>query len=121
MLSKEKRLNLKKDFTWVASGKKITHPFFILFIRSGSNSLPRVGITASKSIFKKAVGRNRARRLVSAAVESLYDTFLKDINIIILPSSKVINVTSKEIEKELKSLFQKEGLINDKNNSDKNN
>lgn len=111
MLQKDKRLNLKKDFKWVSSGKKIESRFARLFIKMGENSLPRVGIASSSKVFKKATQRNRARRLVSHAFEVLYPKLPQSVNIVALPKSGVINVKSKEVLLDLESVLKYEKII----------
>ncbi|MCR4305559.1 MAG: ribonuclease P protein component, partial [Candidatus Daviesbacteria bacterium] len=92
MLSKDRRLNLKTDFKWVASGKKLETKYLKLFIKPGDNEIPRIGIAISGKTFKKAVERNRARRLTSSAFETLFPSLPKGINILVLPKAGVIAV-----------------------------
>lgn len=112
MLPKKSRLNLKKDFKWVAMGKKIDSKYAKLFIRVGDNINPRVGIATSSSLFKKATQRNRARRLVSAALELLYAKLPKSINIIALPKQMVLNVKSGDVLLDLEEKLKNEKIIN---------
>lgn len=111
MLPKQNRLNLSKDFKWVASGKKIETSLVTLFIKTGENTFPRVGIALSGKVFKKATDRNRARRLVSRSLESLYESLPKDINIVALPKVGVINVKSDTVLLDLKSSLNNEKII----------
>ena len=112
MLAKAKRLNLKTDFKWVASGKKIDSQFAKIFIRLGENSSARVGIATSKNNFKNAVSRNKARRLISAAIEILYDKLPTNINIIVLPKAGILEVKSRDILLDLEVVFTDEKIIN---------
>lgn len=111
MLSKDKRLNLKKDFTWVAAGEKSGNKIIRLFFRFGENGAPRIGIAVSKSVFKKAVERNRARRLVSAGFEQLYEDLPEGVNIIVLPKEEILTMTSEEVAGSLKNLLLKVKLL----------
>lgn len=104
MLQKNQRLNLKKDFKKVASGqKKETHSlkFFYLFL---DNPQPLVGIANSKNYFKKAHDRNRARRLTSKAVETLYPSLNKNLNLVIMPKSQVLEKNLEQLIKEVESV-----------------
>ena len=112
MLPKEKRLNLKKDFKWVAAGKKIDAKFAKLFSRIGDNTNPRIGIAVSSALFKKAVERNRARRLISAALEPLYVKLPKSINIIALPKQTILNLKSGDVLLDLAEKLKDEKIIN---------
>lgn len=112
MLPKHQRLNLKKDFKWVAAGKKIDSKYIKLFIRAGDNLHPRVGIATSSSIFKKASQRNKARRLTSAALEPLYAKLPKSINIIALPKQSILDVKSGNVLLEVEENLKHEKIIN---------
>ncbi len=115
MLSKPKRLNLKKDFKWVASGKKIESKFAKLFIRVGDNHPPaggpRIGIAVSSSLFKKATERNKARRVISAALEPLYSKLPQSINIVALPKTSVLDVKSGDVLLNLEETLKNEKII----------
>lgn len=111
MLSKDKRLNLKRDFQWVASGEKISSDYIKLFYRLTDTDQAMVGIAVSSSIFKKAVHRNRARRLVSKAFEVLYPSLLKQIKIIALPKEDILKLKSEEFLEFLKPLLKKNNLL----------
>lgn len=111
MLSKDKRLNLKKDFKWVAAGKRLETKYIKLFIKQGDNLIARVGIATSGKVFSKASDRNKARRLVSAAFEMLYTKLSDNINIVALPKSQVINVKSGEVFLDLEEGLKRERII----------
>ncbi len=111
MLPKPARLNLKKDFKWVASGKKIDTKYLRLFLIVGENDLPRVGIAVSSKNFKKASDRNRARRLTSAAFESLYSSLPSTINIVALPKMGVLGVKSGDVLLDLEECLKKAHVI----------
>ncbi len=120
MLPKSKRLNLKKDFKWVAAGlprssprgeagaggagKKLETKNLKIFINNGENEQARIGVAISSKNFKKATDRNRAKRLVSHAFQSIYSTLPSNINIIALPKTSVLSVKSSELEKELRAI-----------------
>lgn len=111
MLPKSKRLNLKKDFKWVASGKKIETKFAKLFIRIGDNEFPKVGIALSSSLFKRATERNKARRVLSAALESLYSKLPQSINIVALPKTGILKVKSSDVFLDLETVLRNEKII----------
>lgn len=112
MLSKNKRLNLKTDFKWVASGKKVETKYMRLYFKNGTNEFPRIGIATSSKIFKKAVKRNRARRLASAAFEGLYDKLPKTANILVLPKIGILGVKSNDVLLDLEKVLKNEKIIN---------
>lgn len=112
MLSKSKRLNLKTDFKRVASGKKLETKYLKLFIKTANNQTPRIGIAVSGKSFKKATQRNRARRVTSVALESLYDLLPNDVSIAALPKQGVLEVKSGDLILDLKSCLRNEKIIN---------
>lgn len=119
MLPKDQRLNLKKDFKWVASGQKLGNNLIRLYIRQGDNLQPKVGIALSKSDFRKATERNRARRMVSTGFQALYDKLPAGLNVVALPRPGVLELTSAEVTKVLEELLKKGKLIqNEKISSD---
>jgi ribonuclease P protein component len=111
MLPKDKRLNLKTDFKWVASGKKIETQFVKLFLKHGENSFPRVGIAVSSKNLKNATDRNRAKRLVSQAFQSLYSLLPPTINIVALPKTGVVGVESNEVLRDVETFLRNEKII----------
>lgn len=111
MLAREKRLNLSKDFRWVASGKKSGNTFLKLFYRYGDNQRAKVGISLSKSNFKKAVERNKVRRLVSGVFENLYILLPDNLNLVVIPTSNINTLSLDQIEQEVRQILIKEGII----------
>ncbi|MDO8570853.1 MAG: ribonuclease P protein component [Candidatus Daviesbacteria bacterium] len=112
MLPKNKRLNLNKDFRWVASGKRIENNLVKMFLKMSPPSdvelpQPKIGISLSKNVFKKAVDRNRARRLVSKALENLYNELPSGLNIVAMPKKDILEMNSNEITKNLEELLKK--------------
>ena len=111
MLPKSQRLNLKTDFKWVASGKMLETKYLKLFIRFGENTQPKIGIALSGKNFKKAVERNRARRLISTAFQALYSNLPSSINIVALPKPGVLSVKSGDVLSDLESKLKYEKII----------
>ena len=71
--------------------------------------MSKVGIAASAKFFKKSSQRNRARRLVSAALEQIYSKLPGNINIVVLPKQGVLDVKSSDV------LLDLEGFLENKN------
>lgn len=112
MLPKSQRLNLKKDFKRVAAGKKLETRYCKLFLQAGDNEIPRIGVAVSAKVFKKAVERNRAKRVVSAAFKVLYSRLPVSINIVALPKAGVTRVKSSEVLPDLEAVLKNEKIIN---------
>lgn len=108
MLSRDKRLNLKTSFSYVAKGQKSETNICKLFFKEGEEEKPLVGIALKTEYFKKAVDRNRARRLISWGIEQLYSRLAPKLLLVLMPKTDVLKFSSKEIlevlEKELRRL-----------------
>lgn len=111
MLSREKRLNLKKDFKWVVSGKKLETAYLKIFVKFAEGMGPRIGIATSGKVFKKATKRNLARRLTSWAFEQLYFDLPQNANILALPKAGIVNVKSNDVLSDLIEGLDKIGVI----------
>lgn len=105
MLPSKRRLNLKKDFRWTASGSRLGNSLVNIFFRYGDNNEPRVGIAVPKASFKKATERNRARRLISKGFENLYSRLPRKINIVAMPKKEILNSDAEEITRLLEELL----------------
>ena len=95
----------------MASGQKFSNSCFRLFIRRGENTSPLIGIATSKDVFKKATERNRARRLVSTGFEALYNKLPGGVNIVAMPRSTVLELTSAQVTKVLEEILRKGKLL----------
>lgn len=101
MLRKTLRLNLKRDFKFVVSGKRLETPSFKLYLKKGPNITPLVGIATSKKYFKKAHERNRARRKTAEVIQNLYSSLNNNLNLVIMPKAIVLEKSINELNLEL--------------------
>lgn len=105
MLPKNSRLNLKKDFKWIIKGQVQEGELLKLFFRRGSNQGPRLGITTPTKVFKRAVDRNRARRLASAGFEKLFKNLPESINILAIAKKGLLDKKTQDVFEEIKILI----------------
>lgn len=110
MLSRFKRLNLNKEFSYVSKGKKLEVSLVKLFYRE-AEGLTKIGISVSSKVFPLAVERNRARRLVSWGLEQIHSRLKDNLKIIVMPKKDILNKSSIEVEKEISDLLEKENLF----------
>lgn len=111
MLPKSQRLNLKKDFKWVATGNKLETRYLRLFIKTGDNVTPRIGIAVSGKSFKKAHERNRAKRLAAEAFQSIAYRLPPTANIVALPKEGILSVKSNDVLLDLGQVLKYEKII----------
>lgn len=104
MLPKNKRLNLKYQFKWVASGKRLETRLFKVFAKDGENSTPLVGVAVSSVIFKKSTLRNKAKRISFKIAEAVYQDLRKHLNLVIMPKTGILDVPVNILISEFKKL-----------------
>lgn len=105
MLPKSSRLNLKLQFKWVASGKRIETSGFKLFVKSGDNTKPLVGVALSSKVLKSSTERNKAKRLAFRAAAHIYESLPKNVNLVIMPKGRLVEMTDEEIAGELRNVL----------------
>jgi ribonuclease P protein component len=103
MLSKSQRLNLTKNFRWVASGHSLTSPNFKLFYRFGENEQPLVGVSIVSAQFKKSVLRNSAKRICFKLAGDIYSQLPKGLNLVIMPRAQVLDLPLEALNQEFQN------------------
>jgi len=104
MLPKSQRLNLKKSYNFVSVGKRVETANMRVMFREGENEVPLIGIALTTKYFKKATLRNRAKRLVSTAIQTLYPRLRKGLNLVIMPKSQILDKKPEQLVEELKNV-----------------
>ncbi len=105
------RLTRATDFKRVRRfGKSYAHPLIVLITLPGEEMTVQVGVAASRSV-GKAVDRNRAKRRIRSAVESLMAEIKPGWKIIVLARKPVVTVEYKEIKAALKELLKEADLL----------
>lgn len=77
---------------------------------SDKEDASRFGFIVSKKISKKAVERNRVRRLLSEAVRQLLAKIMSGYEVIFLAKKAMVGRGFEEILEEVKRVFRKVGL-----------
>lgn len=83
----------------------------LVHYQTEKNQPSRFGFIVSTRVHKKAVKRNRARRLLSEAISSFLPKTKKSFDVVVLAKRKIIDADLKEIEREIKELFIKAGMV----------
>lgn len=102
MLKKENRIQQKKDFERIKrNGTRIDTPLFGLLWLKENNEEKKMGMVVSKRISKKAVERNKIRRLLAEATRK----HLRDIPVgfcgVILAKGRLLGLKYRIVENEL--------------------
>ncbi|MBI2068694.1 MAG: ribonuclease P protein component [Candidatus Yanofskybacteria bacterium] len=106
-LNKKNRLKKKKDFEGVfKQGKAVKGNFLFVKYRKNGSGYPRIAFIVSSKVSRKAVVRNRIRRILS----DISRTRLKElgpVDIILIADKKIIEAPREKIEQDLESIFRK--------------
>lgn len=86
-------------------------PQFVLKEKANGLALNRFGIVVSKKIDKRAVVRNRIKRLFREALVNLNKNMTLGHDILFIIKKEVLKKTKEENEKEIKSALEKAGFI----------
>ena len=91
-------------------GKSYVHSHIVLYVRKNRAGHTRVGLTASKKI-GNAVMRNRARRVMRAALYQVLDRDLGPVDIVLVARGITPRLNSTKLAPTLQKLLQDAGLL----------
>ncbi len=115
MLPKENRLVQKPDFERVKEkGEKFQSNLFGLLVYPTGKEQSRFGFVISTKLSKKAVRRNRAKRLLREQIKRLLSFIRPGFDIVFLGKKPLIEANLSKIEKETNRLFKKARLLKKK-------
>lgn len=108
MLPKTNRLIKEEDFRKVfRSRNKKSCPLFDLFVLEKENSVPsRFGFIVSNKISKKAVLRNRAKRLLRESVKGLPEPYFFGYDFVLSAKHSIVEATLITVKAELDKCFK---------------
>ena len=99
-----------KEFSRVYSrGKSYVTPLVVVYILKNRLGRTRIGLTATKKV-GKAVARNRARRVMRAALAATLPREVGGYDIILVARAATPKVKSTKLEKPLRKIFSSAGL-----------
>jgi len=103
MLGKELILKRRKDIELVMKkGYMHQTPLFGMLVYSGKEAInKRFGFITSKKISKRAVDRNRIKRLLTEAVRRNIDKFEDKKWVVFLAKKGLLGLKYEEVEKEI--------------------
>lgn len=91
------------------SGESYAHPLFILIIKAGKDPISQFAVTAGRSV-GKAVQRNRAKRLLRAALQDVIQDIQPGYQGILIARKPLLDANFQEISQALKSLLHEAGI-----------
>jgi ribonuclease P protein component len=113
-LSKEERLRKERDFRRVFDhGKSLAGSTVAFYFLENSLGFPRAGFIASKKLSKRAVDRNRAKRLMRE-VFRLNKHRLKPYDLIFIARKGILGKKYQDVEKDFLRLARRAGILKEK-------
>lgn len=110
MFKRENRLAAGVRFN---SSRFFTTPLFVLKVKENNLNLNRFGIVVSKKIDKRAVARNKIKRIFRSSLIALNKNMTVGHDILYIAKSGIINKTKEEACLLIKDSLQKAGFIKD--------
>ncbi|MBI2590367.1 MAG: ribonuclease P protein component [Candidatus Blackburnbacteria bacterium] len=109
MLPRQHRLTSKKDFQEVfLKGKNISGRFFnIVILHSDSGKKSKFGIIVSNKVSKRAVLRNRIKRVVRSFIQDHILELENGINILVVARNNSSFQENTVLAEDLKSCFDR--------------
>lgn len=92
-----------------ARGKSYVHPQLVLYVLKNKSKRTRVGLTATKKI-GGAVQRNRARRVMRAAIAEHLDYNIGGYDLVFVARAQTTRIKSTQLSKTVAKLFAQAGL-----------
>lgn len=103
-------LKLKSEFEFVrVNGKKFVGRYFLLVNSKSADEKLRIGIICGRKFCKKAVVRNRARRIIRESFRLIKQN-IEVSHIIFIPRKRIIGKQLQDIQPEMIYLLEKAGL-----------
>ena len=103
-LPKQSRLLTKADYNRVFSKSvKVSNSLFLILIHKTSNPYSRLGLVISKKVDKRAVQRNRIKRIVRESFRNSH--FQVHCDYAVLARGKVTSLANKEIFESINKLW----------------
>lgn len=111
MLPKANRLRQEKDIqTVLRRGRSFFHPLFAVKSYTAQSSLPRLAITVSTKVSKRAVKRNRIRRVLREAIKARWPK-VKPYDILISVKPGVLKIAETQAVSELIKFLEQIKII----------
>jgi len=109
--SKEERLRKEREFREVFDhGKSLGGSTVAFYFKPNQLGFPRAGFIVSKKVSKKAVERNRAKRLMRE-VFRLNKHKLKPYDLIFIARKGILGKKFQEVERDFLSLAKRAGIL----------
>lgn len=105
------RLTRSEDFEGARrSGKSYAHRLLVLLVRKNESGQRRVGVAAGRTV-GNAVKRNRAKRLLRAAMQSLVSSLVPGWDVVLIARPPLVSSNCAEVREVLETLLRRAELV----------
>lgn len=105
------KLKENRDFRRAYNrGKSYVSPYIVVYVNKNRLNNIRLGITAGKKI-GKAVSRNRAKRVITAAFSSVLPEINAGQDFVIVARTRILDVKSTDVAVSLHKLLKTAGAL----------
>ena len=109
------KLKENRDFRRAYNrGKVFVTPFAVIYVNKNRYGDTRLGITAGKKV-GKAVKRNRAKRVITAAFRSVLPKIRGGLDFVIVARTRILNVKSTDFALALEKALNEAGALKNEN------
>ena len=114
-LTRQQRISRSSVFSEAFDQKRsFAGKFLVMWLRSGNDASLRLGVIASKRTFRRAVERNRAKRLMREAYRLNRFRLGGSDDVLLVGRRKILNAKLQEVEADLLKLAAKAGILSEK-------
>ena len=104
------KIKENRDFRRIyGRGKSYVAPCVVVYVMKGRKNSVRFGITAGKKV-GGAVQRNRAKRVITAAIRSCIENVQSGYDVIVVARNRILNEKSTSVAEVLKRQFKAAGI-----------
>lgn len=86
----------------------------VMWLRRAGDASGRLGVVASKRTFRRAVDRNRARRLVREAFRLNRGELRTDVDFVLLARRRILDVKRQDVEDDLGQICRAAKILREK-------